>query len=125
MSEREETAKSVFATPKVVSCVLALVFPRQAEIRRRGNELEDALKADYGTPQVINSSDDAPQEVPRFLIPSKLDFPHLHGGADQVSPCWVSSARSCRDFSHFTPEHRYAKSRTRSIQGTEEAQEAL
>lgn len=71
MDDRAETTESKFATPKVVVCTLALVYPRQAEIRRRGNEIEDALKADYGTPQVINSSDDVPQEVPRFLIPSK------------------------------------------------------
>jgi len=45
----------------------------------------------------------------------KLDFPHLHGGADQVSPCRISRSQSCRDFSHFTPGHRYAKSRTRSL----------
>ena len=36
-------------------------------------------------------------EPPRFgySISYQLDFPHLHGGADQVSPCRVSSSRSC------------------------------
>ena len=56
---------------------------------------------------------------------TELDFPHLHGRADQVSPYRISRSQLCRDFSDFTPGHRYAKSRTRSLRWTGRAGEAL
>jgi len=59
------------------------------------------------------------------FVRSKLDFPHLHGGVNRVSPCQIGSSRSCRDFSHFTPGHQYGKSGTREMRWGEEAREAL
>lgn len=71
MDVQEETFKGIFLPHKVVSCTLALVFPREVDIRRRANELEDVLKGDYRQPQVTNAPDEANSNIPRFVFPSR------------------------------------------------------
>ncbi len=71
MTEQEGTSAGSFLTPKVTSCVRALAFPRIAEVRRRANDVEDALADEYQQPTTITTPDDAPPELPRLLIPAK------------------------------------------------------
>jgi len=71
----------MFEEPRFLLNNFSITFPRQIDIRRKANELEDALKAQpdiqYSQPQVIPVPDDLDPQVPRLLFTSKHGFSHI------------------------------------------------
>ena len=50
---------------------LAVAFTRQAAIRRAANGFEDALRDQYGQPNVLAIPDELDPEIPRIIFSSK------------------------------------------------------
>ena len=56
---------------ELVSAHFSIKFPRQANIRRKTNDIEDILEDSYETPQVFSMPDDFAADAPRLLFASK------------------------------------------------------
>lgn len=56
---------------ELISAHFSIKFPRQVNIRRRVNDIEDALKASYETPQLFSMPDDFAADAPRLVFVSK------------------------------------------------------
>lgn len=56
---------------------LAVAFTRQAAIRRDANDFEDALREQYGQPNVLAIPDELDPEIPRIIFSSKHGFSQI------------------------------------------------
>ena len=68
---------TVLEKPKYIQNTFAVVFPKQATIRRQANALEDKLKGKYFQPQIVPVPDNLDPEVPRMIFGSEHGFSQI------------------------------------------------
>lgn len=67
----------MFKPARYLQNSLTVFFPRQATIRRKANDFEDLLSADYIQPQVIPVPDDLEPQIPRLIFSSHHGFSQI------------------------------------------------
>ena len=71
----------MFSAPRYIHNSFSITFPRQSSVRRKANDLEDALARKlpehYAQPQVISVPDDLDPEIPRLVFGSRHGFSQM------------------------------------------------
>jgi len=67
----------MLSTPRYISNSFSVIFPRQQDIRRKANALEDELINSYSQPQIFPIPDDMDAEVPRIIFGSRHGFSQI------------------------------------------------